>query len=85
MAVILCYKTRQREEPDLATILLEAKDGDWERDSAGSLRLRAVPLDLIICPLHTHVRHPAQGQALLSFVPVMGRSRRVVCRSGEVE
>jgi hypothetical protein len=82
MAVILCFKTRQpRDEPDLATIMLEAKEGDWERDSAGSLLLRAVPIDLIICPLHTHVRRPAAGQTLLSFVPVMGRSRRVICRS----
>jgi hypothetical protein len=84
VAVIICYKTRQpRNEPDLATILLEAKHDDWERDSFGHVQLRAVPLDLIIAPLHTHTRRSA-GQTMLSFVPVMGRSRRVVCRDAVV-
>jgi hypothetical protein len=53
MAVILCYRTSQpHEDPDLATILLEAKDGDWEQDSVGAVRQCAVPLD------HLPTAHP---------------------------
>ena len=35
----------------------------------------AVPLSLIIAPLHTHTRRTG-GIVMLSFVPVVGRSHR---------
>ena len=43
--------------------------------SSGRPKVWAVPLPLIIAPLHTHTRR-TDGNVMLSFVPVVGRSHR---------
>ena len=70
-AILKWYSCRHRDEPDLADLLLEAREGDF---LAG--RGNAVPLQLITSPVHVH-RRPSAGDTWLSFVPVLGRSNRL--------
>ena len=77
-AMLRCFNTRTPcAEPDLASMLLEARAGDFLKGASGQEKVWAVPLHLIFAPLHTHTRR-IDGVDMLSFVPVMGRrSRRV--------
>jgi hypothetical protein len=79
LAVLRCYNTKPlRDEPDLAALLLEAKDGDFECSAAGVSVVRAVPLQCIPHALNASKATAADGVAWLSFTPVVGRSKRRV-------
>ena len=70
-AMVRWYACRQWDEPDLADLLLECKQGDF---MAG--RGNAVPLQLIESPVHVHRRTDGTN-TWLSFVPLVSRSNRV--------
>ena len=71
MAMVKCFNTREpRDEADVAELLLEDRQGDFEA------RVRAFPLREILCACHTC----AKATGWLNFVPVVGRSKRAAFR-----
>jgi hypothetical protein len=74
-AILRVYKSQRRVDNDL---LLEAKEGDFEKRTDGSVAVRAIPLHLIHNGLHTCKRQISVNSTTLMFVEVSGRSMRPV-------
>jgi hypothetical protein len=77
-AILRVYKSQRRVDNDLADLLLEAKEGDFEKRTDGSVAVRAIPLHLIHNGLHTCKRQITVNSTTLMFVEVSGRSKRPV-------
>jgi hypothetical protein len=58
----------------VADVAIETRKG---RFKAGG-RLHAVPLKLIHCAVHGHYLEAEEGR--LVFVPLLSRSKRIVCK-----
>lgn len=71
LAVLQVYNTRELVDPDLADLMLAAKEGDFESRAVEGT-LRAVPLDVIQNGLHSC----KLSDGKLLFVEVAGRSRK---------
>jgi hypothetical protein len=77
-AILRVYNSQRRVDDDLADMLLEAKEGDFQKRADGSVALRAIPLHLIHNGLHTCKRQISASSTSLMFVEVSGRSKRPV-------
>ena len=68
------------DKPQVAEVLVEGRPDHFITSQAESDGvLREVPLQCIHSPVHVHTG-PAEDAVRLTFVPVLSRSRRVVCK-----
>jgi hypothetical protein len=68
------------EHPQIAEVMFEGRPEQFQSNqSEPNGKLEVVPLQLIHAPLHCHRYQTHTGLERMTFVPLLSRSKRVIC------